>query len=214
MLIDQSARSWGGKYISNVARSFVPLYFIVLFWAGKGFTPSTATVLRDTCKCDDGGSIVPLSDFIRNWAGPNGVEKVLNKIRAETTSFRGRKIFIAPSRKNYGTWESKWRDATEEFSFRVAHANSDYAYASLFHAFVQMHNFTFDLVRDKSKLMSSGVPKALMEMSTTLTNVGSVGDYFIPPILLWKFSNQRTIFFSKAATSPDHFALTSLTDPS
>ena len=139
MIIDQSAQSWGGKYNSNVARSFVPLYLIVLLWAGKGYTTSTAALLRDTCKCDNGGSIVPIGDFIHNWAEPNGPKKVLNQIRAEKRSFRGRKIFIAPSRKNYGTWESKWRNVIKHFSFRAAHASSDHAYASLFHSFVHIH---------------------------------------------------------------------------
>ena len=77
----------------------------------------------------------------------------------------------------------------------------------LFH----IHNFTFDLVMTEEPEPGSEMVNACTGMSVTFSDLGTLGDSFIPPLSLHGFTDQRTIIFAKATKNHVQFSLTSLT---
>ena len=145
LIVDESAiaKATRTRFDLTIARAYVPLYFVVLFWSGTGFTSRDAFLLRDTCRCDSGGPFTRLGDYFLKLGDPDGIEGTQAEIRKEKRNFGGRKIRICPSKPVNGTWESHWKHFFP-FSFRAAHANWTYAFVGLFDSFSSQHNFTFD----------------------------------------------------------------------
>ena len=58
LVVDESGTEeiWEGTCELNIRREFVPLYFLLLFWSGNRLITSDASLIRETCACDDGGS--------------------------------------------------------------------------------------------------------------------------------------------------------------
>ena len=135
VIVDESAlaKSRSTVFNFNIARAYVPLYFVILFWSRTAF--SFPDVLRESYECDGAKSFSMLGDFIQKLGEPNGFEKTLTNIRAEKSNFGGRKITICPSMKVVGSWESHWKHFFSTFVFRAAHKNWTFAFAGLFHSF-------------------------------------------------------------------------------
>ena len=194
-IADESALDgiWGGWYRLNIHPRYLPLNFVILYWCGSTFGFSHADLVRETCQCDDGPSLLTLMDFFTVINHPNGIKRLAPRIRREKTDFRGRRLIICPYRQVSGSWESLWSHVLLPFSFRLSHRFLEGAVGGLLHAFVSKHNFTFDSMecdKDGEYWEQQGI-------INTVESVCSISGCVPPPVSLDAFAYKSTLSFAK-----------------
>ena len=192
-----SLEPWHKRLDVNLDREFVPLYLVVLSWSNGAFLTGDALLFRDSCFCDDEDDVVTLRDFISISLETNGLETILKHILKIKMNFRGRMLLIVPDAGVDGRWEYKWKSFFAQFSLRAAHADRYNAFACSFHAFIKLHNFTFDILskeQQRYELVVDSPGNGIIRMNEPLELIDAV-DY-LPDICLSEYNNYRTVIFA------------------
>ena len=61
--------------------------------------------------------------------GENGMESLMEAIKADKINFRGRQIVVCPARPVYGSWDTFLSYVLHPFSFRMAHLYMTHAWS-------------------------------------------------------------------------------------
>ena len=172
--------------------------------------------VRETCHCDDLPAFTRLTNIFCTLKEPNGLQKMAKEIRKTKMDFRGRRIFISPTMVIKLGWDSRLRLFFSSFIFRQAHESLIAAFVSLFHPFMALHNFTFELVPDyvyhEGRDMVKKTVNISMLSSIHFTPAVQFEETYMYPVSLQRYSYYRTLFFSKTTTS-DPSRLSSLAAP-
>ena len=92
LVVDESAasKSWDGRYRLDVARTYVPLYFLVINWSLGRFAPD-ALLVQEACvyhECDP-THLGILNNFLLTLREPRGLDEIFTKIRAKKKDLQG-----------------------------------------------------------------------------------------------------------------------------
>ena len=212
LVVDESVDTWDRAYAPNIKRHQVPLYFLLMRWYGNSFITPNASLLRDTCGCDDSRAFVTLEDFIPKLGNPIGLETFLKNVDQIKKDFRGRRVRIQPARPLNGSWEGKWKKIYTEFSFRTAYSNKDSSFVGVLHAFVSIHNLTFDIDNDVDQKQVDVVGNLILMSTSFSMMVAPVGLADIPIVSLERFGHYRTVYFATGGQQ-EPFLVSSLIAP-
>lgn len=130
-------QSWGGAFDLNIKRQHLPLYFIVLSWSGSNFMRSHATLVRETCQCDDLSGYYEMYNFLEILGELDGIQRLGSHVKNVKRDFRGRRILIASAKQALNSWESIWSDLFTPYSFRYAHEYWEWAYVGFLDPFIR-----------------------------------------------------------------------------
>ena len=214
LVVDESAvgKPWSRVCNLNIARAYVPLYFVMLVWPGTYLRSQDAYLLRETCKCDGGRGFTLFKGFIPALKESDGLSRILKRIQAEKKDFRGRKVTMYPVKQLDGSWESRWQQFFLPFSFRATHRNWTFALAGLFDSFVSQHNFTLEFENNLENYGSYRNSADIHMISSISSCTGHLTQCYIPPVSLLKLEHHNTLLFRKA-DRVEPFSLPSLTAP-
>ena len=214
LVVDESAasESWGGRYRLVVARTYVPLYFLIIIWSLGLFTPN-ALLVQKACvyyECDR-THLGVLNNFLLTLREPRGLDEIFTRIRAKKKDLQGSKVYIVPNRQVYGTWESTWKPFVMHFSLRTAQISWKHAFGGLFQALVSAVNFTLDSVRWSTGLVPDA-NKNLVHMDIAAICNGTLNECYLYPLSLSVFEHYKTFVFTQPV-QPAPYTLRSLRAP-
>ena len=92
LILDESVLEgrWRQRCDFNIQPPVLPLNLIMFYWSGSTVLTSDATLVRETCGCDDGLQLITVADVLATINGNNGMENLQVRIRTEKADFRGR----------------------------------------------------------------------------------------------------------------------------
>ena len=213
LIVDQTAVNGRFElgFHPNIQPHSVPLNFLVFQWSGIGFLSPHASLVRETCRCDDGSFMKPLTDVFTLINAANGMKNLAQVIRNEKRNFRGRAATFCAPPSTYGSWNGFWKHILNPFRFRLAHRWRSHAFGGLLDTFIHAHNFTF-LTLNCATTRRPWARAGTIHKRTTYWCPLPIHLCRNPAVALAEFSYQCVLWFSKPMMPPP-YKLSSVTLP-